>query len=247
MIKIKPKKLWKPGVIFAYTIVSLVLTIVFNLSVLDFFASVTAVLYIFLLSERHIFNFLVGFVNVALYILVAFFSQLYGEAIFYLVIDIPFAIISYFYWRKRASADNTVDSRSLKLYWYPILLIGGTALAFGYSFFLQFIGGVNNFVDALSTVATLIATLLMLFCFKEQWFMWIVVYVISIVLWSVTDNILMIIMSAACLINSVYGFVIWHLNSKSLEPKSAKASSKIFMKAFTAKSSYKTFKDNGLV
>ena len=45
--------------------------------------------------------------------------------------------------------------------------------------------------------------------YREQWFMWIIVYAISIIMWATTFNLLMLIMSICCFISSIIGFVNW--------------------------------------
>ena len=83
-----------------------------------------------------------------------------------------------------------------------------------YSLLLKSIGGVSYVVDAISTVVSFIATLLMAKRYREQWFMWVVVYIVSVIMWSITFNLLMLIMSACCLISCVVGFVNWSISSK---------------------------------
>ena len=76
-------------------------------------------------------------------------------------------------------------------------------------------------IDGASTSLSLVAQTLMTLRFSEQWFFWIVVNIITIVLW-VTNlvqsiqmeavnfgSVAMIVMWVAFLINSIYGYIQW--------------------------------------
>ena len=54
-----------------------------------------------------------------------------------------------------------------------------------------------------------IATILMAKRYREQWFMWIVVYIVSVIMWSTTFDLLMLIMSASCLVSCIIGYINW--------------------------------------
>ena len=192
----------------------LILTIVFNLSWLAFVSCTASIFYIVFLSQRNILNFIVGFISSSTYIVVAYQSKLYGEAIFYLVVDIPMIFISFFMWRKHMETKYKVETKKLSIKNILLILCMSVVLTIGYGFVLKFLGGANPFVDALSTVATCTATLLMALRYREQWIMWIVVYVISIVLWTITFDLLMLIMSICCFISSLIGYVQWSRNTK---------------------------------
>ena len=190
-------------------VASFVLTILLHLSYLSFVACATSIIYIVFLSEKNILNFFVGFASSVTYIMVAYTSKLYGEALFYLVVDIPLIFVSFFMWRKHMETKLIVKTKKLSYKSIIIISIISILLTVGYGFILKLVGDVNPFVDALSTVATCIATFLMMTRYREQWIMWIIVYVISIVLWITTFDLLMLIMSISCLISSIIGFIKW--------------------------------------
>ena len=196
-----------------------VLTFIFHLSALTLVTCITSIVYIVFLSERNILNFIVGFASSSTYIVVAYQSMLFGEALFYLVVDIPLIFISFFMWRKHMETKFKVKTKKLSIKNIVFLALISVVLTFAYGFVLKSIGDINPFIDALSTVATFIATLLMMTRFREQWAIWIIVYAISIVLWATTFDLLMLIMSAACLISSISGLVKWSSSSKRNEQK----------------------------
>lgn len=197
----------------------LFLTIFLNLSWLTFISCCAGIFYIVFLSERNLLNFIVGFISSVTYIIVAYRSHLYGEAIFYLAVDIPMIFISFFMWKKHMETKYKVEPKKLSFKSILIILLVSSVSVVGYGFFLKFIGGENTFIDALSTVVSIIATILLALRYREQWIMWIIVYAISVVLWATTFDLLMLIMSICCLISSFIGYINWSKESKNILPK----------------------------
>ena len=199
-------------------VASVVLTIVFKLNWLTLISCVSSIFYIVFLSDRNLLNFIVGFISSTTYIFVAFQAKIYGEVIFYLIIDLPMIFISYFMWKKNLESSLRVNAQKMSFKQILItLLISIVAIAL-YSLFLNFIGGVNCIVDAISTVSSLIATILMAKRYREQWFMWIVVYIVSVVMWILTFDLLMLIMSISCLSSSLIGYFNWSINANKHKP-----------------------------
>lgn len=198
----------------AVVVACLVLNIVLKLNWLTLLSCVTGIFYVAFLSDRSILNFVVGFVSSTTYIFVAFNAKLFGEVIFYLAFDLPMIFISFFMWKKNINKDLRVQSKKLNVTNSLIIILISAVAVVAYSFLLRAIGGVNVFVDATSTVVSFVATILMSLRYREQWFMWIVVYIVSIVMWATTFDLLMLIMSICCFISCLIGFVNWSVSAK---------------------------------
>ncbi len=191
-----------------------ILTIVLHLNWLTLLACVTSICYIVFLSDRNLINFIVGFVSTTTYIFVAFNARLYGEVIFYFFVDLPMIFISYFMWRKNLESTMRVNANKMTFKQIVIVFIISTIAVVMYSLFLKCIGGVNYIVDAISTVVSFVATLLMAKRYQEQWFMWVIVYIVSVIMWITTFDLLMLIMSASCLVSCIVGYVNWSVSAK---------------------------------
>ena len=191
-----------------------ILTIVFNLNWIALIACLSSICYIVFLSDRNVLNFIVGFISSTTYIIVAFNAKLYGEVIFYLIIDLPMIFISYFMWKKHLESSLRVIAKKMTNKQSLIVLAVSLVAVVAYSFFLKFIGGVNYVVDAISTVVSFVATLLMAKRYREQWVMWIVVYIVSVIMWSTTFDLLMLIMSISCLVSCIIGYINWSINAR---------------------------------
>ena len=204
---------------FVAVVVNIVLAVVYDYPLLDLLASVTGILFIAFLAERSIISFAFGWINVVLYIIVCWQTKLFGEVIFY-GIDFVIQIPAFFAWRKAMQQNKEeplkVRSRKLKPIYYFVLPVGIGIFGFAYGLLLKIIGGEYYFIDAVSSGVTVVATLLQWWQFREQWIGWIFVYVVSIILWVMAGNILMIVMSAGCLLFTLKGFFEWWRNSKKV-------------------------------
>ena len=123
-------------------------------------------------------------------------------------------IISFLMWKKHTGSDFKVESRKLSIKQILIIFSISVVAVCCYACILKLIGGVNVVVDAISTVVSLIATILMALRYREQWFLWVVVYIVSIIMWATTFDLLMLIMSIACFISCFIGYVRWSLSLK---------------------------------
>lgn len=193
---------------FVVFVLCLVLTIILKLSWLSFVSAIFGILYMVFLSERSVFNFLIGLVSTLTYTIITYNVHLYGETIFYLTFDLPMILISFLFWKNHLE-NNKVKPREISTRNKVILLVSSLVIIYLYSLFLNLIGGEFVLIDAASSITTIIATILMSQRFREQWFMWVVVYVISIIMWISVFDILMLIMSICCFISSLVGYINW--------------------------------------
>lgn len=219
------------GVILA----CLVLTIVLKLNWLTFVSCVAGILYVVFLSDRNILNFIVGLVSSTTYIVVAFQAKLYGEVIFYLIVDLPMIFVSYFMWKKHMDSALRVEPRKLSAKQIIVIAVVSALTVGLYAYILKLIGGENVVVDAISTVVSFIATLLMAKRFREQWFMWLIVYVVSIIMWATTFDLLMLIMSCSCFVSCFIGFINWTRQEKSRGKKANEVKIEVKEKRMTKK------------
>ena len=157
-------------------------------------------------------GFLFGLVNVAGYALISYSNQFYGEVMLNVGFYIPSNIVAYALWTRhqdKSRGGKEVQGRAL-----TIPQLGGVCLVvalatIGYHFVLEALGGAMTMLDGASTVLSIFATLLMALRYSEQWFFWIIVDVITVVLWCFAGDPVMIAMWSAYLVNAVYGYLMW--------------------------------------
>ncbi len=100
---------------------------------------------------------------------------LYGEVMYNVLYSIPVSATAIYLWKKNATSDGEVRFRTMTL-----KLVAGVAIAtavgvWGYSELLKYMGGflcIHGFTDHSGSV---IASMLYLLRYSEQWLMWVIV------------------------------------------------------------------------
>ena len=157
-------------------------------------------------------GFLFGLVNVAGYAFISYHNQYYGEVMLNVLFYVPSNIVAWVMWTRHkdeARGGKEVKARALTM-WQLVAACVLVALAtIAYHFLLESLGGAMTMLDGASTVLSIFATVLMALRYSEQWFFWIVVDVITVVLWCFAGDPVMIAMWGAYLVNAVYGYLTW--------------------------------------
>ena len=193
-----------------------------TLDALGSLAGITGVLCVVLVAKGSIWNYLFGLVNVSLYAWISYKADLYGDAALNALYYLPMQFIGYWQWRRRGAAtDLTVKARSMTLSQRAVLVISCTAAVIAGGFILRHFGDPQPFKDSTTTVLSIVAQALMGMAFMEQWALWIITNVVSVIMWSVclirgeTHAAVMLIMWVFYLLNSLNGFRVWCKLSKA--------------------------------
>jgi len=162
-----------------------------------------------------------------------------GNGILNLLIFLP-SNIAFVYWVKKQK-DNTVPVRKLKMKWKAIIALIVLAITAVCGYWLstvnastpvigdfmnaQFYGGNSPapYLDAFTFIANIAALILMYSLFIEQWYLWVLVDAVTLVMWILTaakDPSLsaygFVAMYVMWLLNAIYGVRNWR---KSLKTK----------------------------
>ena len=198
-------------IFFSLVIVaSLILTIVLHLDWWSFVTCASTILYFVFLSDKNILNAIMGFISSAAFVVVSYKLHLYGEVIYYVAFDIPGTIISFFMWLNHRQSTFRVNIRKLSIKTISIIALSTTAIIVGYAILLIHLGSVSPWLDSMAAILAMLAAILVIFRCREQWFVWILLYIVAIILWSTTFDLLMLITSISCLISSIIGYINWH-------------------------------------
>lgn len=217
------KKLLKDWTLFekiwlvSFTLVILYLSYVWKDSVLGIISSLTGMLCVVLVAKGKISNYYFGVINVALYAYLSYQQGFYGETMLNALYFLPMQFYGLWVWRKRKADNNGFDvnvaimTKKAKINWTII----GVVSILTYGFILQIMKGSLPFIDSTTTILQIIAMWFMIKRFKEQWTLWIIVDVISIGMWlhafaTTGNDISVLIMWVAYLVNAVYGYWNWN-------------------------------------
>lgn len=214
------------GVIVSNALYSLMTS---SLDVIGSLAGITGVLCVVLVAKGSIWNYLFGLVNVSLYAYISYKASLYGDAGLNALYYLPMQFVGWWQWRKRGAAVSQseaggkgVQVRARRFNWKQriVLAFGCTAAVVAIGYVLRHIGDPQPFKDSATTVLSIVAQALMALAFMEQWVLWIITNVISVVMWSICvargemHAGVMVIMWVFYLLNSLNGFRVWLKLSK---------------------------------
>ena len=71
------------------------------------------------------------------------------------------------------------------------------------------------YLDALANAFSVCNGIFLMFRFKEQWLPWIGVALVEAVMWILSGQFIMLILSVGYLMNSLYGLIKWHKYTKA--------------------------------
>ena len=189
----------------------------FIIPVIDLIAAICGIFSVVLCAKGKKTGFIFGLINLIGYAIIAFNNLYFGEVLLNVLFYIPVNIISYITWKKNQYNDkNEVIPKRLNWKQITIGLIVIVLLTLGLHFFLAAIGGAMTLLDGTTTILSIAASLLMWRRYAEQWACWIVVDAITVVMWIIAGDPIMIVMWGAYLINAFYGYYLWLKKSGGL-------------------------------
>lgn len=190
------------------------------IDVIGSLASVAGVLCVVLVAKGSIWNYLFGLVNVSLYAYISFKAELYGDAFLNALYYLPMQFVGWWQWGRNgaglsADAESRVRARRFSIRQRILLFAGCLAAVVAVGFLLDYLGDPQPFKDSTTTVLSIVAQALMALAFMEQWVLWIITNVVSVVMWSIcvargdAHAAVMVIMWAFYLLNSINGLRVW--------------------------------------
>lgn len=226
MIKIKDwfmKTFWtgyntfEKNFLFAMVALQIVVFAINPDTPLNIIAGLAGVVSVVLCAKGKIVFYFIGFVQTITYLYLAWKNKFYGEVaenVFYFVT----MIWGIFVWKKNTveNEDGTEDVAA-KVFtakqWILsiIITIIGTI---GMGYVLNMIGSAQAYTDAATNVLAIIAQILMVRRYKEQWLWWLVIDVLCIKMWFVAGNWSMVAMYIAWTANCIYGWYNWEKLNK---------------------------------
>lgn len=195
-----------------------------NVDVVGSVAGIAGVLCVVLVAKGSIWNYLFGIINVSMYAYISYKADLYGDAALNALYYVPMQFVGWWQWRKRGAAmsqaeagDRGVQVKARRFTWEQRLMLGlgcAAAVIVG-GYILKYFGDPQPFKDSATTVLSIVAQALMALAFMEQWALWIVTNIISVIMWCIcvargdAHAGVMVIMWVFYLLNSLNGLRVW--------------------------------------
>ncbi|MGV8087136.1 MAG: nicotinamide riboside transporter PnuC [Candidatus Woesearchaeota archaeon] len=207
------EKIW----LFTFTLINIYLFIAWSDTWIGLTASITGMLCVVLTAKGKISSFYWGIINIFTYSYIAYKSAYYGDMLLNLLYFLPMAFVGIYFWTKntrKAKEEKEVLIRTLTWKEKGIWLLIAIIVAFIFGLFLKFLNGTLPFVDSVTTVCSIVATILLTKRVTDQWLYWIIVDIWSIVMWVHIflrdgNQISMLVMWSAFLVNAIYGYYNW--------------------------------------
>lgn len=212
---------WKPfevAWLFLFIAAQIVTYLYYPDSILGMVAGISGIICNVFISKGKISNYFFGLIFAYSYFYVAWGANYLGEMNTTLYVYIPAQFIGYFLWKQnmqQAEGSEAVIAKALSVKGWAIVL---TLMTVGTLLFVQALnaaGGSSTGLDGLTTIIVVTAQTLMLLRYREQWLLWIVLNILSILLWA--ENPSMYIMYGAYLLNSLYGYYNWTKLQKAVQ------------------------------
>lgn len=201
------------------------LSIYWQDTLMGIISSTTGVACVVCTGKGKLSAYLFGLVNSVLYAIISFNAHLYGETMLNAIYYVPMQFVGFYVWNKHMNSETKeVEKRHMDMKGRLLLLIVMIAATYVYGLFLRSIGDAMPFVDSFTTVSSVIAMIISVKMFAEQWWIWVAVDVFSVYMWwcnfkTGEDNMATLLMWTVYLGNTIIMLVKWEKESHSKEVK----------------------------
>lgn len=202
------------------------LSIMWDDTLLATISALTGIVSVVLCAKGKISYLYFGIVQCSTYGYIAYTYGLFGESMLNLLFFLPCNIITIYLWKRNMKEKSEVihgeDVHVKKLskkQWLILTPITVVSIVI-YGLFLNLINASQAGLDSVVVVLSVIAQFLLTFRYVEQWIFWIVINVLTVVLWVIAlqgssgADYGVLVMWIAFLINSIYGYFNWNKISK---------------------------------
>lgn len=192
-------------------------------STLALLSSLSGVITVILCAKGKISFIYFAIFQCLTYAYISYENGIYGEAMLNALFIFPTNFLTLYLWTKNKNknkdkekviGEDIVANKLTKKQW--MILIPTLVLSIiCYSFFLENISARQAGLDSVAVVLTIFAQFLMIFRFVEQWIVWILINIITIIIWAIvviqdgTGDIAIIAMWLIFLLNSIWGYSNW--------------------------------------
>lgn len=216
-------KLWEVSWLLLTIVIILALAIYWQDTIIGIISATTGVACVVCTGKGKLSAYVFGIVNTLLYAIIAYQARYYGEVMLNVIYYFPLQFYGIYVWSKHMNADtHEVNKRQMKYRGKILLLLLVAFATMLYGYVLQGMGGKMPYVDALSTVVSVVAMMVSIKMYAEQWLLWIVVDVVTVIMWTIAflqgnDSISTLIMWIIYLGNAIIMYFKWVKEAKENE------------------------------
>ena len=181
------------------------------LTIINFISAICGILCIFFCAKANISNFIFAIVNTFVYAIFLWYHKIYGTFALEVLFYQPVNFISWYIWAKHRDEKLIEKTKAKKLTLLQNILSAAAIIIGGvvYHAILVKLGGTVAWLDAFTLSIGIIAVILEMFRYKEQYFWWIITDVIAVAMYIVHFDLVYLTKKSIYLIMAIIGIINW--------------------------------------
>lgn len=191
------------------------LSIYWKDTIMGIISATTGVACVVCTGKGKLSAYLFGVINCVLYAIIAYNARLYGETMLNALYYLPMQFIGFYVWSKHMNSETKEVMKihmnnKARIIWLLVMV----AATIGYGYILKALGDAMPFVDSFTTISSVIAMIVSVKMYSEQWWIWILVDVFSVYMWWTqfsigNDNMATLLMWVVYLGNAIIMCIKW--------------------------------------
>ena len=197
------------------------LSIYWGDTLMGIISATTGVICVVSTGKGKLMAYFFGTINCVLYAIIAYQAKLYGETLLNATYYVAMNFVGFFIWKKNMNTETQeVIKKNMSWKMRGLLLASMALSTYLFGLLLKSWGDPMPFVDSFTTMSSIIAMIVSVFMFSEQWYIWIAVNVFSVYMWACdfatgSDNIATLVMWMVYLVNAVIMLVKWEKEARN--------------------------------
>lgn len=198
-------------------------SVIMGATLVEFVSSVTGIIGAILVAKGKLSSYYWGFVATALYAYISFTYKMYGETIMYTVLFTPLQLIGGILWSQKLKLSEDGQKADVVKKWLTtqqrlIVTVGTLIVIAAYAYGVSLLKGYSPGLDSATAILSVLATVLMVLRYSEQWLVWILVNTVAIIMWVQATihhqgaGAAILAMWVTFWLNSLYGWYKWKKN-----------------------------------
>ena len=178
-------------------------------------ASSCGIINVVLGGKGKLSNYLFGFIHCCLMIYITLVSRLYAD-MSVTIYNFVMQFVGFFTWSKNMNKEThevkkVHMQKSTRIIYLAVIAIGTAVVGY---LMKRFTNDIAPFADAAKAVMQVLAMIMMVKMFSEQWWIWIVINCVSLFLYIKAGNLPIILMYGVYLINSIIMCAKWEKEAR---------------------------------
>lgn len=198
-------------------------SVIMGATLVEFISSVTGIIGAILVAKGKLSSYYWGFVATALYAYISFTYKMYGETIMYTLLFTPLQLIGGILWSQKLKLSEDGQKADVVKKWLTtkqrLMVTVGTLIVIAvYAYGVSLLKGYSPGLDSATAILSVLATVLMVLRYSEQWLVWILVNTVAIIMWVQATihhqgaGAAILAMWVTFWLNSLYGWYKWKKN-----------------------------------